>query len=281
MTTESSKPKRRWLRVRLAVVVLLCLPMLICLEAYRRQRRAQWLVSEIEAVGALAVPESFLQKLWNGRWRETDLGLSVNLAEVDGKWLREHDYLSGLPIRHLELSGSSLNAADVVRLIEEHSIETLTVQDLDDADAVARALRSCSKLYGVKFHSADLTDNGFRALPLERLNRLGFKQTEVTPAGISELERCEQLDLLWVDDRHTSAVIATLLSTRRPLRLLSLSGSQIMDDDIERLHELEVQCLTLWDTSLSDEAIAELRRTAELRRRRPRCSVTVLRSKSR
>ena len=81
MANDNPTPKRRWSRVRLAAVVLLGLPLLLGLEAYRRHRRVQWLVSEIEAGGGwVRLPDSLLDQLREGEWSNLDKDVYVGFS---------------------------------------------------------------------------------------------------------------------------------------------------------------------------------------------------------
>lgn len=279
MASDNPIPKRRWSRVRLAAVVLLRLPLLLGLEAYRRHRRVQWLVSEIEAVGGVIVlPEPLFQQLWRGQWKDLDVEVHVGfggavwpkrLEDSLGGWLLKHDYFKGLRIRALNLNSVNLSPSAFRTLIEVHPIKVITLRNLANADGIAVVLRDVASVKEVDFNWSNLTDTGLRSLPLEQLTYVGLAGTEVTPQGVSQLQRCTQLTSLAVGGAQTDHAISALLKTNAPLKSLMFEGPEIADEHLVRLHDFQLEELVLRGTSVSDEAVRELRKIM------PGCSIVV------
>jgi hypothetical protein len=283
MTGDVAKLKQRWSRRQLVVVLAVSVLLLLLIDVYRRHRRTQWLVSEVTAVGgSIHLPDSLLQQLWEGRWSNLNQDLSVSLGgsklgdqwdrlppDVDGKWLRDLDDLAGLRITNLMIGGTPLPGADVARLIERHPIDNFNAWELKGADDAARALRDSPTVSKVSLQNSDLTDAGFRLLPLEQLTGLEISRAPLTADGLQDLKRCTRLRSLWIDASQADSAIAALLEGQGSLGALSLDGPQITDEHLEDLDRLQLDLLLLMGDSVSEEAVNTLR--AKL----PECTIEV------
>ena len=270
----AAEPKMRVSRRRLASVVFFCVLLAIVIDAYRRQRHVQWLVSEIDAVGGhVRLPEPLLEQAWAGRWSTLTHGAAVGMGgskfgaelerlppDVDGAWLDAHNNLAGLRVTNLMIGGTKWTGADITGLVEQHPIDNFNAWGLQGADDAAHALENCATVRSVSLASSDLTDEGFRALPLEQLTRIEILRAQhLTSAGLRELRRCDQLEFLAIDDKQAEAAIPLLLEWQRPLGVLWLEGPAITGEDLERLHELKLRILFLSGTSVSEAAVENFR----------------------
>lgn len=284
---EHPKPKQRWSRLRLAVVILFVIASLLGIDAYRRDRRTRWLVSEIDAAnGSVRLPESLPKQFLSNPWREFDKDVFVHLRRptlwkgapkawgksappaVDAAWLQAHHYLAGLRVTSLMLGELPVTRTEYSQLFTQHPIEDLTYTGVEGADEVATALNRCQRLRRVEFSRSDLSDEGFRALPLEELTELGIAYTELTPVGLNDFKRCRQLTSLSLDGKQLDIVVPELLAMKKTLDTLDLYGPGIEDRHLAPLYELKPTILYLTDTNVSEKAVEELQR------RLPDCSIS-------
>jgi hypothetical protein len=83
----------------------------------------------------------------------------------------------------------------------------------NDTDAVAEAFSTKSTLRKVFLNQSDLTDAGFRRLPLQQLEELGIDETHVTAQALDELHKCSRLEVLALNPTQlTESVVETLAS---------------------------------------------------------------------
>lgn len=288
MSHEVAKPTRRWSRLRLLLIVAVCLTVLLCAESYRRQRRIEWLAEEIKAVGGeVELPEPLLKQLWQGGWSNLDREVQVDLGgsklddnswtrqppDIDRNWLLEHDDLAGLQIADLIVNETPLPGANIACIIQKNPIRRFEGSEFKGADDAVRALKNSSTLTHVCLEGSDLTDEGLRSIPLEQLVLLRIEHTKVTPVGLRELRRCRRLKLLGADGTQAADAISELLTIEPKLADLSLwlEGPLVTDAYLVRLHELPLTGLWLVETSVSDGAVAELKKKL------PQCTIDVMR----
>jgi hypothetical protein len=167
----------------------------------RRSELAQELAYDLQLKGGQAyLPQSLLDGVrdWWGTvvWNRRAGTIVLLGPEVDGEWLRRHDDLAGLSIVQIDIYGDRVDADAIRRLVELHPVSTLGTLWRTDTDAVAEALSTKGSLRKVFLNQSDLTDAGFRRLPLEQLEELGIDETYVTAEALDELHKCSHLEVL-------------------------------------------------------------------------------------
>jgi hypothetical protein len=254
-----SRRTRRWLNA--AIVSLLAAAVFGAYSELRRQR-ARALASEIQkAGGRVHLPLSLLDNLrnWGSQDWKWDTRVMLGGSEIDGRWLRNHDYLDHLSITELFLN-QSLSASDVVRLMEEHPIKALVALEQSGSDQIAAALAG-SDLKDVDFLDADLTDAGLRQLPLEHLHNLNITGTKVTPPGLAELRRCQQITWIGLDGNQLDESVIAVLAELPSLESLTLVGPGVTDRQLAMLPKVQrLQFLYMQRTSVTQAGLSELDR---------------------
>jgi hypothetical protein len=113
----------------------------------------------------------------------------------------------------------------------------LSAADVQHADEVAAALGTKRQLWLLHLGESDLSDAGFRRLPLENLRELDVAGSNVTPGALADLSRCRQLTGLTIDGHQFTAEFAEQLR-RLPYLKLTLRGSSVTDEHVRAHHRL-------------------------------------------
>lgn len=174
-------------------------------------------------------------------------------------WLARNDYLSCLQIDRLILdSGCPATGDDVKAIIERHPLKSLQAWSIRNADSVARGDWQAGDVEKVDLVRSDLTDDGLRDLPLERIVSLKVFGTRVTAQGLQDLSRCSRLVELTLDGRQFDASVVTVLNSLPTFSGLYLAGPEVTDDHVRLLYSLpRVDGVMIEGTSATREAIAE------------------------
>jgi hypothetical protein len=149
----------------------------------------------------------------------------------------------------------------VARLVDKHPIQTLQAHGVAQSDLIAKALSTSTSLQVANFSYADLTDGGFRMLPLELLEGVSVAESAVTSNGLEELRRCRQLNWAELDGQQFDESVAGLLCGQLKVKILSLSGDKVTDEDLAQIHGTALLRVVLNDTAVTPQGIATLRRT--------------------
>src|SRR5262249_33597255 len=89
------------------------------------------------------------------------------------------------------------------------------------------------------------------------LGFLTIDRTQATETGIAGLAKCPVLAGLWIDDADNDCVVR--LSKLPHLQHLYLRGRDVTADSLPVLKQLRLDVLVLYDTSLNEADIAELK----------------------
>lgn len=246
------------------LLLVFCIPAAV---AHRRSVRVKEVTADIRSHGGSFVAggstyETIRRRILGDRF---PMARSIGLwgAYFDKAWLKQNDYLSGLGIEGIGASDCPLNGADFARIIDGNPIRGVRLQGIQDADRVAVALARSGSSEEVALHWSDLTDTGFRRLPLEKIRDLSIDGTTVTPRGLEELRRCEKLECLTLDGKQFDAHVARVLSSLPTLTGLALRGMEVNDqqlgfvNSIERLAYFEL--LEFENSQVTRAAIRSLR----------------------
>lgn len=232
-------------------------------EFDQRNQEVQRLVNEITNAGGYVMLETPLWRKYLARWRGHLFyrwtWVCIHGTAIDDEWLRERDYLTAFNIDFLAIGDCSVTVEGVAGLIERHSIEDIIVPNFHDCDAIAASLGAEKSLCGVSFSDTDLSDAGFRQLPLEQLTVISVEGTRVTPRGLLELKRCRRLSRVSLDGRQFDDAVAELLGEQRQIDHLCLFGEVVSDDHLAQIEEMNVRRVELTGTCVTQEGIAALR----------------------
>lgn len=259
---------------RVAIAALFLLPVVVLVGLARlRQERAQHLAIEIRAKGGQAfLPPSVFENVrswWSDDfWQNSDTFVALQSAELDGVWLRNHDFLADLSISNLQVFG--VDPSDVALLVEVHAVKRFSAPMYEGVDSLVPVLAAETELAELKLSSSDLTDSGFRALPLEQLQSLDIEGAKVTPEGLDELRRCRQLEWLTLDGIQFDEAVARTLTSVVSLDRLELIGPDVTDQHCRLLPQLNhVSEVVFYGHSVTPAGLSELRSQM------PNCRITV------
>jgi hypothetical protein len=243
-------------------------------EFNQQQMRVNSLSAAItNAAGAVFLEAPLWRKYvasWQGQvalYQETNVVLKGE--SFDDEWLQDHNDLAALEIDWLKIDSCPLTAAGLNGLVSRHPIGHFSVENVKNCDAIAALLSGKQSLWCASFDGTDLSDAGFRRLPLERLAVVSVQGTRVTPSGLSELKRCRRLVQIWLDGRQFDDSVAELLRFQCQDLYLFLAGNEVTDAHLARMHGMRVRRVELTDTTVTFEGIAALKESL------PDCQVRV------
>lgn len=245
-------------RRRIALLYVSCAACVLWLTAVvrdvQRGRRAERLIVDIRQAG-ITVQRGM--PVWE-RLRCVFCGGTPNITVVsyrggpsyNHRWLGERNYL-----RDIEIAGLNVDAAgyghELAWIIEQHPIERLQAPSANFADLIAEKLSSKRRLQIVNLRRSDLTDEGLRQLPLERLKHLDIAQTAVTAKGLQELHRCDRLRYLVLDGRQFQRDVVATLNECPLCDTLTLVGPDVTIASVNPVNDLRfVRILRLESTKV-------------------------------
>lgn len=240
---------------------------LVAGSSFQQQRRVKGLESALIDAGCdvnLRQPvwEVLWQRWWTGPSFPNWTSVCFDNREVDGAWLRSHDNLRDIDLDALLIHDSSFTGDDVAALAVEHPLEQFSAWSVPNMDSVAAALGGVSTLRVLDVCDSDLTDDGFRQLPLEQLNAIDIHGTQVTAAGLLELRRCQELRSLTLDGRQFDADVLEVLENLPHVNGLLMSGRSVTDEDLSLLHGTRLKFVRLHNTAVTTTGIDELKAVA-------------------
>ncbi|MBL8850604.1 MAG: hypothetical protein JNG89_13070 [Planctomycetaceae bacterium] len=245
----------------LAVVTIVAAVTAIVVEFQRIERREQ-LVTEINSAGgviAFTVPYDADPDNRDRSQPTTYTSLDFYKATIDDQWLSDRSTLQECPLDQLFLNGERLSDESVTSVLQLHPLEFFQGINVRISDDAAASLSSNTRFRELLLEKSHLSDSAFQRLPLERIEQLGIAGTEVTPAGLAELRRCQRLRLLILDGAQFNHEVAQVLqSNGRPLSLL-LKGPTVTDEYLGWLKPVMNVSLALNRTSVTPEGIADYR----------------------
>lgn len=263
MTAENPRPRRRWRRVLVVALALLTCGALLSYRRSIQTARAYEVALELQHMGGhVYFPPSLrdvIREYWrSGRfsWHPETTVLLGN--EIDGEWLRNHRYLEDVSVSRLDFSSDNVDAAAIATLIDIHSINSIGCIGTTGTDAIAEALATESMLRAVYFYDSDLTDAGFRRLPLEQLEMLEISDTLVTGSELNALRQCERLETLSISRIQFTEEVARTLAGLPRLERLYVHG-KTTDDVVPLLGKCQnLQFLHITSSSLTNGGIESL-----------------------
>lgn len=267
MNDSQHKPKPHTRRQFVIVGVLVATLLLLIVNVERQQLRVAELKRDIErAGGTVNLADPIYIQLWKmlrGARSSRVTHLRLEGPAFDSRWLREHECLNDLKVSHLDIIGTQLDGSDLSRLATVHPLQWLRGQNVHNADAVARAFSNYQSVFGLDLPDSDLTDAGFRELPLARLSSLDVSGSHVSLDALKQLRNCRHLSALNIDGRQFDGEIKDLiLKLNRPSFLLTLVGPTVTDQHLELVRQMHVKGQNLHfflvDTGTSQDAINKL-----------------------
>lgn len=252
------------LRARTLVMGLLTTAALSAgLFALLQQRHHRQLNTEIvSAGGKVTLPPPISTIYWQ-RWhgRRIYEGTSVELSgnSLPRGFLRDRDYLRHLDITDLTVREFSGDAADVAELVAAHPLHQFIGTRMQGTNQIAAALHSKALMRSIWITKSDLTDDGFARLPLEEVAELNVSHTHVTPDGLLELKRCQNLHILWISGTQLDESSINVIG-RLPNAVSLTVHDSVSVDSLRQFKDSRVRKIWLYNTSLSPEEIDQLQR---------------------
>jgi hypothetical protein len=243
-------------------------------EFNQQQMRVNRLYAAITAGGGAVSLEAPLWRKYVASLRGLvvlyqDTHVVLKGETFDDEWLRDHDDLTAFKIDWLNIDNCPLTAAGLNGLVSRHPIGYFSIENVTNCDAIAAVLTGEQTLWCASFDGTDLSDSGFRKLPLARLVVVSMQGTRVTSTGLLELRRCRRLDQVWLDGRQFDERVAELLRMQGTVSSLFLDGKNVTDEHLSLIQGLRVQWVQLTDTSATPEGVSALRKSM------PGCRVRV------
>ena len=266
MRTDHS-PSDRWRRWLAAVLLSACVAGFLAWREYQRRVRVDNLVWEVGLYGGevylAPTPLDQLQKWRSGTpvtWRSGAMVALYDGTHLDTAWLQDHNYLEDLSIAFLVVDDEAVSEQDALILIDRHPLEVFYGFAQPNADEVAAALAKKSQLHSVNLTDSELTDAGFRKLPLERLVMLDVDNTDVTASALGELHRCQKLQFVSIDGEQLDESVVATLAALPSLECVTLKGAAVDDKNLQLIAALpNLPHLELFDTDVSDSASTALK----------------------
>jgi len=264
LTANNRRRERRYLCWFAGAMVLLTAAAFTLQWQNGRNERALEVAYDLQLKGGqVYFPPSLIdciQEIWNtGEWTwRTDTNVLLG-DEIDGQWLRAHEFLADIEINRLSVYTDAQETDAILRLIEIHPLTVLSVSWRSEADAIADALATKSDLQLVTFSDSGLTDTGLGRLPLEQLQGIAVDGTNVTANGLDELRRCQQLEVITLDGNQFTAPVAEILASMPRLQRLELNRPGVTGGLVRLLGKLQqLRFLYLRDQGITDEGIEVL-----------------------
>lgn len=233
--------------------------------------RERELVSEIEAGHGTVVRETSEWDRWMGEMVDAKSGIRMYrstdgaIVRLDGNvfdnvWIRDHDYLKALPISTLTLNKANISGTDLAQLVGSHPLRELYAAEVEVSPEVLEGILQQQRLKLLHLRGCKFEDQQFVRLPLEQMEQIYIEQTQVTPQGLQDLQRCSRLSYLGIDGHQLNDGTATLLAAMPNLRMLNVVGAEVTDAHIRRLHGMQqLNQVMLVQTSATAEGMAALR----------------------
>jgi len=201
MTTDSPKPRRRWLQFSLrtlfVVVTVFCVWMGITANRARDQRLA---VEAIEALGGTIRYE------YQGDYDYvviTNTGVQTGRSPVPPgpEWLRgligDEFFFS---VSKIELGGTKADDASLTAIGRLADMKNLNLRYNQVTDAGLEHLIGLTNLESLTLDGTQITDAGLVHLQrLTNLLMLNLCETQITDAGLEHLKAMTNLKTLWLD----------------------------------------------------------------------------------
>ena len=245
----------------LAGLTIVAAVTVIVVEFQRIERREQ-LVSEIKSAGgaiAFTVPGNMGPDNRDSSQTATYTSLDFYKATIDDQWLSDRSSLRDCPLDQLFLNGERLSEDSVTAVLQLHPLEFFQGINVRITEDAAASLSMNTRFRQLLLEKSHLSDSAFQRLPLERLEQLGIAGTEVTPAGLADLRRCQNLRLLILDGAQFNNEVAQVLQVNgRPVTLL-LRGPTVTDEYLGWLKPVMNVSVGLNRTSVTAQGIAEYR----------------------
>lgn len=197
--------------------------------------------------------------------------IDLDGSEADDAWLRSHrDDILRQTHLFLFLRNSRITTKGLAALEGLDNLQglDLTGTPLDDtAIDILATLPNAPQLYIGHTGISDSALAGLSRSPY--LSFLCIDGAQATETGIAGLATCPHLNGVWIVDANDESV--ALLPSLVRLQYLHLQGDQLTADSLRLLKQLSgLQLLTLFDTTFSDDELAELQQAL------PQCTVQQL-----
>ena len=192
-------------------------------------------------------------------------------SQADDAWLRSHrDDIRRQTHLFLFLRNSRITTKGLAALEGLDNLQglDLTGTPLDDtAIDILATLPNAPQLYIGRTGISDSALAGLSRSPY--LSFLCIDGAQATETGIAGLATCPRLNGVWILDADDKCLLR--LTSLGGLTYLHLQGDQLTAESLPFLKQLSgLQLLTLFDTTFSDDELAELRQAL------PKCTVQQL-----
>lgn len=187
----------------------------------------------------------------------------------DGNSTYEVEELPANPFRVVEinLGGQSITDVPVVEFGQLSMLEYLNLADTNATGSEISAFgdsRSLRTVYLSGTAADDATIQSLSGIPT--LQNLDLQGTNVTDVGLAHLDRCRQLQSLFVGQGQAVTDTGLLYISRIPnLLILAVRNAQITEKGLEHLTALHLDTLDLAFTDTDDAGLKQVCRIASLR----------------
>lgn len=211
-----------------------------------RQRRA---VDSIRRLGGTVVHAA--------RFKSEEITLS---GQMIGTWQRQILGEQHFHVREIDLSGSSVSDADLMRLKSLTVVRSLSLRRAGIDGRGLRVLNVMPRIEHLDLERTRVTDSSLAHLRgLTNLRTLSLSGTPVDGTGLMQLQHLEKIEKL--DLRGTNVTDRALMHLRgmKRLRKLFLDNTRVSDAGLAHLRQcLNLEVLTLENTAVTPHGVVHL-----------------------
>ena len=192
-------------------------------------------------------------------------------------------------LRELNLGATNIGDEGVTKLKDLSQLSRLVLANTKLTDAGVKHVGGLASLQDLDLSSTGVTDAGLAELAnLESLASLNVGTTSISDPGVAELASLKSLEELSLEQTAINGECLKTLAMDLPklqrldlsltlltddalasipqfdsLTEIGLSGTQITDEGVKHLHQPTLKMINLFGTSVSNEAVEELRKSAD------------------
>jgi hypothetical protein len=218
-----SAPNRRFtwfrfsLRVGIAAITLLCIPLGIRMNKVQKQERA---IRHYRELGGRVAQDRFHEI---PVWFEPLVYVPIQGVWLDKSQVKSGDlrHLAAFPsLQRLDLTGVPVNSEDAQTLANLTELESLSLSRTGIGDAEARQLASLRRIRVLSLAQTNIGDKGFWYLRgLSEIRNLDIANSRITDDGLKLLQSFPKLNLLELDEQQITAKSIEHLKGLRLVRI--------------------------------------------------------------
>lgn len=165
----------------------------------------------------------------------------------------------------LFLDGTHITDAAMVPIGALSGLRNLRLDRTQISDRGLQHLAGHVDMNLLSLNKTQITDAGVTHLAkMSRLDILGLGDTQVTDRAFDTIERMSQLRFLGLNGTQITDAGVERLATRTSLKQLFLGGIGVTDACLPKLQSLDLEWLSLLETSVTDDGLASIRQFKNL-----------------